>query len=245
LPARIAGSPNEDTLLPISRSDLHDELRGRLTWRDRQPTFFAALLTALAVVILIIAFDSVSSFERVVALRSLTSSILWIAAALIGACGTIAALMLTTVSLMEHLDTRRMGPRFLYHLRLTVLGALATIALAVGALLLTTFPAAGGADVKPPTWQVNTVFFGLQGLTTLMVGGFAVVLSSLYATIAEVFRNLPRPWVEEILADEDADEEECAEEAERAEDAADRAEQAALTATGARDGHERPAGQSR
>lgn len=242
----MAGSLNEAALLPISQSDLHDAIRDRLTWRDWQPTFFAALLTALAVAILSVAFDSVASFERVVALRGLTTSILWIAVALIGSCSTIAALMLTTVSLMEHLDTRRMGPRFLFHLRLTVLGAIATIAIAVGALLLTTFPAAAGVNVNPPDWQVNTIFFGLQTLTTLMVGAFAVVLSSLYATIGDVFRNLPQPWVEEILADEDADDEECAEDAERAEDAADRAEHAAeLSEAGTPDGHEQLARQPR
>ena len=233
MPVSVTGSAVEDPLLPISQPDLHQQLQGRLGWRDWRPTFFAAVLAAGAVVILIVAFDSVSAFERAVALQSLTSSVYWIAAGSIGACGTIAALMLTTVSLMEHLDTRRMGPRFLFHMRLTVLAALATIAFAVGALLLTTFPLAGGADVRPPRWQVNVVFYGLQVLTALMVGGFAVVLTSLYATIADVFRNLPRPWVEEILAEDEEEDhaeelvEELEEDAERAEVAAERAEQAA------------------
>ena len=201
-------------MLPLSRPKANEAIRQRLTWRDWQPTFAAAILSATAVGILIIAFDSVSAFERPAALESLTGSLYWIAAALIGSCGTIAALMLTTVSLMEHLDTRRMGPRFLFHLRLTVLGAIGTIMLAVGALLLTTFPLAGGADVQPPPWQIDVVFFSLQILTALMVGGFAVVLSSLYATIADIFRNLPQTWVEEILAeDEVAELEEAAEEA--------------------------------
>ena len=190
-------------MLPISGPEAGEPIRERLTWSDWRPTQVAALLSAAAVAILIIAFDSVSAFERPAALESLTGTIYWIAAALIGACGTIAALMLTTVSLMEQLDTRRLGPRFLFHLRLTVLGALATIALAVGALLLTTFPLAGGADVRPPRWQIDAVFFGLQTLTALMVGAFAVVLSSLYATIADVFRNLPQTWVEEIMAKDD------------------------------------------
>ena len=38
-----------------------------------------------------------------------------------------------------------------------------------------------------------------------MVGGFAVVLVSLYQTIADVFHHLPHQWVEDILADADAE----------------------------------------
>lgn len=214
-------------VLPISRTKTDEQFNGRLRWQDWRPTFVAAVLSAVAVAVLIVAFDSVSAFERPVALQSLTNSIFWIAAGLIGSCGTIAALMLTTVSLMEHLETRRMGPRFLFHLRLTVLGAIATIGLAVAALLLTTFPLASGVDVRPPKWQINGVFFGLQALTALMVGGFAVVLSSLYATIADIFRNLPQTWVEEILAEEEEIEEVAEEAAGRVEEAAGRVEHAA------------------
>ena len=79
----------------------------------------------------LVGFASVSVVERPVVVTSLASSVLWIAAALIGSCSTIAALMLTTISLLERLETRRMPPRALFHLRLTVLGAVATIALAV------------------------------------------------------------------------------------------------------------------
>jgi hypothetical protein len=192
------------SLLPVGSPEADRTLRTRLTWRDWRPTFVAAGLSAGAVAILIVAFDSVSAFERPVALANLTTSVLWIAAAFIGACGTIAALMLTTVSLLEHLETRQMPPRVLFHLRLTVLGAVSTIALAVGALLVTTFPVAGGVDVKPPSWQIDAVFFGLLGLTALMVGAFAVVLTSLYATVADVLRSLPQTWVEEILEEENS-----------------------------------------
>jgi hypothetical protein len=191
------------SLLPVGSPEADRTLRARLTWRDWRPTLVAAGLSAGAVAILIVAFDSVSAFERPVALANLTTSVLWIAAAFIGASGTIAALMLTTVSLLERLETRRMPPRVLFHLRLTVLGAVSTIALAVGALLVTTFPVAGGVDVKPPDWQIDAVFFGLLGLTALMVGAFAVVLTSLYATVADVLRSLPQTWVEEILEEED------------------------------------------
>jgi MFS family permease len=186
-------------VLPIGPPQAKRTASTHLTWDDRRPTLVAAGLSAAAVAILIVAFDSVSAFERPVALASLASSILWIAAALIGSCATIAALMLATVSLLERLETKRMRPRILFHLRLTVLGSVATIALAVGALLLTTFPVAGGVDVQPPRWQIDAVFFGLLALTALMIGAFAVVLTSLYSTIADVFRNLPEEWIEEIL----------------------------------------------
>jgi hypothetical protein len=174
-------------------------------WADWRPTIAAAVLSAGAVAILIVAFESVSTFERPVALESLSSSVLWIAAALIGSCSTIAALMLTTVSLLERLETRRMQPRVLFHLRLTVLGAVSAIALAVGALLLTTFPVAGGVDVEPPSWQIDAVFFGLLALTALMIGAFAIVLTSLYATVTDVLHSLPADWVGEILEDDDGD----------------------------------------
>jgi MFS family permease len=190
------------TLLPIGGPHDNREIRDRLTWSDRRPTLVAAILSAAAVAILLVAFESVSAFERPIALANLTNSVLWMAAALIGACGTIAALMLTTVSLFERLETRQMQPRVLYHLRLTVLGAVATIAFAVGALLLTTFPIASGVDVKPPDWQINVVFYGLLALTALMIGAFAVVLTSLYATVGDVLRSLPQEWVTEILEDE-------------------------------------------
>src|SRR4051812_28787746 len=111
-------------LLPIGQPEIEQTLRERLTWRDWRPTLVAAVLSVGAVVILIAGFQGVSPFERPVALASLTASVLWIAAALIGSCGTIAALMLTTVSLLERLETRRMQPRVLFHLRLTVLGAI-------------------------------------------------------------------------------------------------------------------------
>jgi hypothetical protein len=158
-------------------------------------------LITFAVALLIAAFESVSAYERPVALASLSSSVLWIAAALIGSCSTIAALMLTTVSLLERLETRRMQPRVLFHLRLAVLSAVAAIAFAMGALLLTTFPIAGGVDVEPPSWQIDAVFFGLLALTALMVGAFAIVLTSLYATVADVLATLPQDWIAEILGD--------------------------------------------
>jgi hypothetical protein len=141
-----------------------------------------------------------------VVLTSLRESVLWMAAALLGGCSTIAALMLTTVSLLERLETRQLPAPVLFHLRLTVFAALATIACAVGALLLTTFPLASGVDVHPPPWQVDAIFFGLLALTALMVGAFAVVLTSLAATVTDVLRSLPQAVVEEILTEEAAPE---------------------------------------
>lgn len=216
-------------MLPISKPETNKEIGQRLNWVDWRPTLVAAGLVALVVAVIVAGFESVSSFERPQVLASLIESIYWLAGGFIGACSTIAALTLTTLSLIEQLDTRRMGPRFLVHLRLAVIGAFATIALSVAALVLTIFPSATGSESSPPGWQIDTVYYGLLGLTALMVGGFAVVLTSLYATIADVFRNLPGHWVEEILAEEeqDANAEACEEDAARAEEAAKRAEEAA------------------
>jgi MFS family permease len=186
-------------LLPGAEAETERALRDRLTRSDWRPTLVAAVLSAAAVAVLIVAFENVSAFERPVALASLTSSVLWIAAALIGSCSTIAALMLTTISLLGRLETKQMPPRVLFHLRLTVLGAVVTIGLAVGALLLTTFPVAGGVDVKPPGWQIDTIFFAMLALTALMIGAFGVVLTSLYATVSDVLSSLPQALVEEIM----------------------------------------------
>lgn len=217
-------------MLPISPPSTAKGLHDRLDWVDWRPTLIAAALVTLLVAAIVAGFGSVSAFERPQVLASLIDSIYWLGGAFIGACSTIAALTLTTLSLIEHLDTRRMGPRFLVHLRLAVIAAFATIALSVSALVLTIFPSATGGEASPPTWQVNFVYYGLLTLTALMVGGFAVVLTSLYATIADVFRNLPERWVDDILADPSAREESTEalpRDADRAEGNADRAGDAA------------------
>ena len=128
------------------------------------------------------------------------------AGALIGACATIAALMLTTMTLMPHLETRQLTPRFLYNLRLTVIDALGTIALAVLCLLLTVFPSAGTEQFTPSQTEINVLYFATLAVTALTVGGFAVVLTALYQTIADVFAHLPRAWLEDILAEDEEDE---------------------------------------
>jgi hypothetical protein len=177
-----------------------------LTWRDWRPVFGAAALALLLAASLLAVFAGVSPFARPVALAGLIESVYWLAAALIGACGTIAALMLSTVGLLEHLETQRLTGRFLFHLRLVVVAALTTIALAVLALLLTVFPISGTEGITPDDWQVSVVYWSLLAVTSLMVGGFATVLGALYATIQEIFRTLPREWVEEILAEGESEE---------------------------------------
>jgi hypothetical protein len=185
------------------------ELASVLTWKDWR---LVGIATGIALLLgggLLIVFGRVSTYERPEVLDSLSNTVFWLAASMIGACGTIAALMLTTVGLMEHLETQRLTPRFLFHLRLIVTSALATIALAVLALLLTVFPSSGAGDVSPNDQMVSAVYWSLLVVTALMIGGFATVLGGLYITIGEIFRTLPRSWVEEILTEA---EEESAEE---------------------------------
>ena len=182
-----------------------DEIDDRIGWRDRKAVLAAGLVVlALAAGILGL-FGAVSEASRSTVLEGLNESVFWLAGAAIGACATIAALMLTTLTLMPHLETRQLTPRFLYHLRLTVVGALATIALAVLDLLLTVFPAAGTERFTPSQAEVNTLYFATLTVTALTVGGFAVVLAALYQTIAEVFSHLPRAWVEDILAEDEGE----------------------------------------
>lgn len=193
-------------MLPISHPDADQEIRARLGWRERWPTLLAAGMALTVVLALIWLFGDVSPQARPAALRGLGSTVSWLAAALIGASATIAALMLATISLIPSLDLRRLGPALLFNVRLTVLGAFATISLAILALLLTIFPAAGTAQTASPRWAVDAVYDAMLMLTALMVSSFAVVLGSLYATIADVLRNLPQEWVEPILdeAEEEA-----------------------------------------
>jgi hypothetical protein len=182
--------------------DRADEVAARTDWRDRRPVIATGLGgLGLAAVILTL-FGEVSAASRATVLEGLNDSLFWLAGAMIGACTTIAALMLTTLTLVPHLETRRLSPRFLVNMRQTVVGALGTIALAVLCLLLTVFPAAGTEQFTPSQTEVNVLYVTTLALTTLMVGGFAVVLASLYQTIADVFQHLPEDWIDDILADD-------------------------------------------
>jgi hypothetical protein len=188
-----------------ARGDADEALRQALTWRDWRPVAVAALLALLLAGGLLAAFGRVSPYERPEVLARLSEAVFWLAASTIGACGTIAALMLTTVGLLEHLETERLTPRFLFHLRLIVSAALAKISLAVLALLLTVLPASGAGDVTPDADLIEAVYWALLGTTALLIGGFATVLGGLYSTIGDIFRTLPRAWVAEILTDEGED----------------------------------------
>jgi hypothetical protein len=173
-----------------------------LSWRDWRPVFIAGALALMLGGGLIAVFDGISPYERTVALAGLTSTVLWLAASLIGSCSTIAALMLTTVGLLEHLETDRLTPRFLFHLRLVVTAAIVTIGFAGLMLLLTVFPTSTSASVAPSEHQVNLVYWTMLIATALSIAGFTTVLGALYTTVHEVFRTLPKTWVEEILTDE-------------------------------------------
>lgn len=178
-------------------------LADQVGWHDRWTVFAAGLVVLILAVGLLMLFGEVSAASRATVLEGLNDSLFWLAGAMIGACATIAALMLTTLTLMPHLETRQLSPRFLFNLRLTVIGALGTIALAVLCLLLTVFPSAGAEQFTPTQAQVDGLYVATLALTALMTGAFAVVLAALYQTIADVFQHLPRTWVEEILDDAD------------------------------------------
>jgi hypothetical protein len=199
--------PMPDTVPPNESSQRQStEYRDvSLTERDWRPIFGAAAVALLVAGGLLAVFGGVSPYARPDVLAGLTESVFWLAAALIGACGTIAALMLTTVGLLEHLETRRLTGRFLFHLHLVVTAALATIALAVLALLLTVFPTSGTEGVQPEDWQIEVLYWTLLAVTALMIGGFATVLGSLYVTIGEIFATLPKQWVDEIFSEEAED----------------------------------------
>ena len=193
----------EGMTMAVPRDHEH-EIEDRVGWRDRRAVFAVGLVVLAAAAGLLTLFSAVSEASRSTVLEGLNDSVFWLAGTTIGACATIAALMLTTLTLMPHLETRQLTPRFLYNLRLTVIGALSTVAVAVLCLLLTVFPAAGTEQFTPSQTEINVLYFATLALTALMTGGFAVVLAALYQTIADVFGHLPRAWVEDILAEDEA-----------------------------------------
>jgi hypothetical protein len=184
-------------------ADPQQGLREALSWRDWRLVGIAAILALVLGGGLLVTFGRVSSYARPQVLTGLTDTVYWLAASTIGACATISALMLTTVGLLERLETERLTPRFLFHLRLIVTAALTTIALAVLALLLTVFPTSGAGDSTPDERVIDTVYWALLVVTALMIGGFATVLGGLSTTIGDIFRTLPRAWVEGILTESD------------------------------------------
>jgi hypothetical protein len=149
----------------------------------------------------LVAFGRVSEHDRPAVFNALVTTVYWLGASLIGACSTIVVLMLTTLGLLEHLETNRLAPRFLFHMRLIVTAAMTTIFLAVLALLLTVFPTSEAGDSTPDSTLLTTMYWALLAVTALMVGGFATVLGGLYVTIGDIFRTLPATWVEEIMED--------------------------------------------
>lgn len=188
--------------LRIGEANTNHAVEKRLRPADWRPTLLAAVLSAAASAALVASFSTVSVFERRVVVASMIDGVHWLASAAVGACATIAALMLTTLGLLDLFERRSFGPRLLLHMRLTVIGAFAVIAVAVAALLVSLFPTATGGEQHPDPREVEIVYYLLLILIALIVGGLAVVLTSLYSTIAEVFRNLPSSWVRDILSDE-------------------------------------------
>jgi hypothetical protein len=188
--------------LRIGEAETNRAVEERLRPADWRPTVLAAILSAAATAILIASFSSVSVLERRLVVASMIDGVHWLASAAIGACATIAALTLTTLGLLDVFKRRGFGPRLLLHMRLTVIAAFAVVAVAVLALLVSLFPTATGGEPHPDPREVELVYDALLILIALIVGGLAVVLTSLYSTIAEVFRNLPSGWVRDILSDE-------------------------------------------
>ncbi len=196
---QLAVPPPDEPALPAI--DPEHPLQGALSWKDFGPLWVAALVALLLGGGLLVVFGQVSPYERPEVFDGLATAVYWLAASIIGACGTITALMLTTLGLLEHLETDRLTARFLFHLLVIVTAALATIALAVLALILTVFPTTGAAEATPNEQVLNLAYWSLLGVTALMIGGFTTVLGGLYSTIGEIFRTLPRSLVEEIVSD--------------------------------------------
>lgn len=198
-------NPGSDAVTPNGTSDTNHPAAGRLRWSDWQPTLIGGALATVAVVALVEGFSSVSSSERQEVAAAMVGGVRSLASASIAAGGTIAALMLTTLGLLDRLETRRINPRFLVHLRLTAIGAFFTIGFAVAALVVSLLPAAIAGERAPQPWEINGVYWALLLLTALIVGGLAIVLSSLSATIADVLRTLPVAWVRDILSPDESD----------------------------------------
>ncbi len=194
-------SPVGDVTSRAATPTGHPLLDGAASWRDWYPVAVAAALTLVLVSGLLLVFGQVSDHDRPAVFNSLVTTVYWLGASLIGACSTIVVLMLTTLGLLEHLETDRLTARFLFHLRLIVIAAMTTIAFAVLALILTVFPSSEAADVRPDSGLLTAIYWILLVVTALMTGGFATVLGGLYVTIGDIFRTLPETWVADIMAE--------------------------------------------
>ena len=105
-------------MTPASANNQVQEVAERIGWLDRGPVIGAGLGGLAVAAGILMLFGEVSEASRATVLEGLNDSLFWLAGAMIGACTTIAALMLTALTLMPHLETRRLTPRFLYNLRL-------------------------------------------------------------------------------------------------------------------------------
>jgi hypothetical protein len=205
LPRRASG-PERDgegkiAVLPIGGKRFNDEVARRIGWRDWFLTIFAGAVVAGLGLALLVGSTSSPDIDEVEAAANLADGVHWLASVTVGACATIAALSLTTLSVLDRVERQGLSARFLFHIRATVIGAFAAIAFGLGGLVVSLLPAT--REVRVPL-VLAPVPLALEVLAALMAGAFASTLVSLFTTIGDIFRNLPREIVEEILTDDPA-----------------------------------------
>ena len=198
-------------MLQIGAPGHNREVAQRIGLRDWFRTLTAGVIIAVLGLILLVGSSTSSSIDESVAVANLADGVHWLGSVVVGACATIAALTLTTLSLLERVERQGLSARFLFHMRATVIGAFAAIGFGLAALVVSLLPAA--REIRVPLVSAP-VPLALEVLSALMAGAFATTLVSLYTTIGDIFRNLPRELVEEILR-EDAEEEAAADRLDR------------------------------
>ena len=191
-------------MLPIGGKRFNDEIARRIGWRDWFLTLIAGATVAGLGLALLVGSTSSPAIDEVEAAANLADGVRWLGSVSVGACATIAALSLTTLSVLDRVERRGLSARFLFHIRATVIGSFAAIAFGIGGLVVSLLPAT--REVRVPL-VLAPVPLALEILAALMAGAFASTLVSLFTTIGDIFRNLPREIVEEILADDPATDE--------------------------------------
>jgi hypothetical protein len=165
---------------------------------DRLRPWFGAAV-GLAALVGMLAFGILGrNFGTLEHLKALNDAGSWLTVSLIEASAGILALLLAAVALGERIERGVEGPHFISLVRLTARGGFATIAPGVffDVLKVTT------TSVAEEGWVITALVVVQVALLAATIGGFAFMLSCLWATLRVTFVGLPESTPEEDKAEE-------------------------------------------
>jgi hypothetical protein len=167
---------------------------------DRLRPWFGVAL-GLAALLGMLAFGILGrDFGTLKHLQALNDAGGWLTVSLIEASAGILALLLAAVALGERIERGVEGPHFVSLIRLTARGGFATIAPAVcfDVLKVTTTSVAGDG------WVITALVVAQVALLAATIGGFAFMLSCLWATLRVTFVGVPESVPEEAQGAEES-----------------------------------------